>query len=451
MPAFKLGRWDGKIRLMSARGKTFLNLLDDVLPIFEDRGYEFEVEDHRRDYQHILDDIEERGLPDENYFSEYELKGEQVVLRDYQVDAINTAIQEGSGLLEMATGSGKTLTCAAISDYYSKYGNVVVIVPNIDLAVQTQGLFRNVGIDAGIWYMDVKDRREVTISTWQSLDHYPELFSDVVCCIVDEAHQAKAKTLTEILSGPGAGVPFRFGCTGTVPKEELYRKQIFGVIGPIIFRLTSWELQNFGVLAESNIYQIRLKDSKNPNYPNLGKDERGRRINPFDDINEQVKWFLGDEVRMQYLANLIMDTAKNDGNTLVLVQHHDTVEKLAGLIPEAVALDGRIKSDKRRKEYEAFNEKEGGILIATYGIASTGIDIPRIFNLIVFEPGQKFEKIMQTIGRALRRADDKSSMNMLDVHGDLDNSRRHATERRKLYQEHRHKCETVEVDYYADS
>ena len=111
MPSFKLGRWDGKIRLLQLTGKTYLNLLDDILPILEHAGYDFEIVDHRHDYSDIVDQIE---LIDEYLFKDYEINGSPVILRDYQVEAVNTALSEGSGVLELSTGGGKTITCAAI-------------------------------------------------------------------------------------------------------------------------------------------------------------------------------------------------------------------------------------------------------------------------------------------------------------------------------------------------
>jgi hypothetical protein len=194
MPAYKMGRWDGKIRLLGKNGKTYMNLVSDVVPIFVDAGYEILVEDNRYDWNTVANNIE---YPDENLFSEYTWKDDTpIVLRDYQLDAVHAALDNGQGLLESATGSGKTLICAAISKVYSTHGKVVVIVPNIDLVIQTQALFNRVGLDAGIWYGERKDAKYITISTWQSLDHAPELFADVSTVIVDECFAGNTPVLT---------------------------------------------------------------------------------------------------------------------------------------------------------------------------------------------------------------------------------------------------------------
>lgn len=450
MPAYKLGRWPGTIKLFHETGATYLNLLDRVLPTLENAGYEFSIQDDRRDWSDVLEAIE---CPDDHVFAEYKNdKGEPIILRDYQMDAIRTALSTGSGILEMATGAGKTLTCAAISHAYAPFGKVVVIVPDVGLVLQTHGVFKSVGIDTGIWYEKIKEQKQVTISTWQSLDGFPELMNDVVCVILDEAHQGKAKTINEIMTGPAKNVPFRFGCTGTLPKEELFRLQIEASIGPSIFQLATWELQKKKVLAETNIYQIQLQDKKNPAYwnhkrPKNVKDEDWKGPD-FPEWKNQLDWFFTCEDRMRIIAELIQDAVDTSGNTLVLVNYRAHGEALQALLPGSVYMDGTNDAKTERlPHFKRFNETDGNILICTAGIASKGIDIPRIFNLIFIELGKRFERTMQTIGRGLRKASDKDSVNILDICGDHGYSKSHATDRRSLYREAKQHVEIITLEY----
>lgn len=442
MPVYKAGRWDGTIKLLSSTGRTYLNLIDQIAPVFEANGFpidEFEIEDHRHDWSDVLEQIE---LPPDTMFAEQTWEGTDdgtpIVLRDYQLDAVHTALREGQGLLEMATGAGKTLTCAAISSVYAEFGKVVVIVPNIDLAIQTQATFKKCGLDTGIWYGEMKDDRQITISTWQSLDHFPELMAEVVCCIVDEAHQAKSKTLSEIMTGPASNVPFRFGCTGTVPKEDLPKNQIKGVLGEVIFKLRAWELQKKGVLASSEVIQVVMKDSKNPRY--INKPD-------FEEWADQLDWVFHDPDRLETTAAIIEDIAENEGNVLVLIPFKKHGKALEAAIPGSVSLDGDVKPKKRQEHYKEFNEGHNQVLICTFGIASTGLDIPRINVLCFIEPGKKFEKVIQTVGRGLRKAKDKDHVTILDVTGDKDFSKKHAAERRRLYKEARIEVHMEELDY----
>lgn len=331
-----------------------------------------------------------------------------------------------------------TLICAALSKVYMEYGNVVIMVPNIDLVFQTAALFKRVGIDAGMWYGELKEHKRVVISTWQSLDHFPELFAGVVCCINDEAHQSKAKSVSELLMGPGSHVPFRFGCTGTVPKEDIWQYQIRGVIGPIIFKLRAWELQKIGVLASAEVYQIVLEDSKNPAY---------KHAQPFEDWSDQLEWMFSNSDRVATVAAILEDTADTEGNVLTLIPYKKHGKALHELIAGSVSVDGDIKGPKRQALYKEFGAGDNGSMIATFGVASTGIDIPRIYGMGFVEPGKKFEKIIQSVGRALRKADDKSHAIILDICGDSDYSKKHAAERRKLYKEARLPCHVETIDY----
>jgi len=341
-----IGRWDGMIRLFKKRGnRTYLNLMRHVVPILVQQGYEVEIEeDKREDYSHVSKQL---TFVKEDSFSECMFNGETLSVRDYQAEGINRGLQNGSGVLEMATGSGKTLVCAILSKLYSLYGDVVVIVPTIDLVLQTRATFKQLGMDVGIWYGETKEKQRVTIGTWQSIDHFPELFSGVVCFIVDEVHKAKAKVVNEMLTGPGAHVPFRFGCTGTMPKEALFKAQIEASIGSTIFELRAWELQERGVLANSAITQIELNDKRNPKFKRKFPENK-----PLD-WKVETDWLFAQKDRVECLATTIKQIAEN-GNTLVLVNFRAYGKSLQEAIPGSISLDGR---DKNRIEiYKEFND-----------------------------------------------------------------------------------------------
>ncbi len=440
MAQFKLGWWDGKIRLMSKAGMTQFNLVEYIMPILDREEYALTVED-RCQWENTISG--QMGFIDNTYLSDFvDKEGNPITLWNHQVEAVNAAIQQGQGVLELATGAGKTIICGIMAKIWSEFGHVVIIVPNIDLAIQTQFEFQQrVGIDCGIWYGERKERKQITIATWQSLDHFPELFHDVVCVIVDEVHQAKAKVLNEMLAGPAANVPFRFGCTGTLPKEDLFRKQIEGTIGKHIHVVRSKELQDLGVLSDATIYQMKLDDINNP---------RWIKASGFIETwKDELDWMFGDEERLAYMSETIQAIVEEYNNTLVLVQYRAHGKKLEAAIPGSVSIDGRTKD--RKEYYDAFNTGDDNILICTYGIASTGIDIPRIFNLVIIEPGKKFEKVMQTLGRGLRKAEDKEHLNVFDICGNDGMSKKHSATRRRLYKEAKQTLQIIDVEYHDAS
>jgi superfamily II DNA or RNA helicase len=100
---------------------------------------------------------------------------------------------------------------------------------------------------------------------------------------------------------------------------------------------------------------------------------------------------------------------------------------------ESVFISGSVKSTDRRKQYSEVQEADNKIIIATYGVASIGINIPRIFNLVLVEPGKSFIRVIQSIGRGIRKAQDKDFVNVWDITSSAKFSKRHLTKRKKFY------------------
>jgi superfamily II DNA or RNA helicase len=261
--------------------------------------------------------------------------------------------------------------------------------------------------------------------------------------VVSNCHGVKGKVLGDLLCGPGAHVPFRFGVTGTLPSDELSRNQIQAAIGPHIFDLPSWELQALGELAESHINMVALRDSRNDDFLIASQDH--------EDWLDEVKWLAGCSERINFIAGFVREIAKS-GNTLVLTQYRVMGDVLAEALGTTY-IDGRMKSDKRVERYKEIDRQNNQIDVASLGVASTGIDIPRLYNIVFVEPGRAMIKTMQAIGRGLRISSGSDGMEaktlftLWDIHGDAGFAESHATERKRLYKKAKHKIETLEVDY----
>lgn len=444
MPAFKLGRWDGMKRFCDVGGRSYFNLLDRLLPIVIESGYEIEIEDHRptwniqlgsvqaTDYEHIL---WPKGHPQE---------GLPITLREYQVDAINRFLDHPQCIQEIATGAGKTLITAVLSHKCEPYGRTIVIVPNKDLVVQTERDYKNMGLDVGVLFGDRKEYNKThTICTWQSLEVLKEktragdapididVFLDgVVCVMVDEVHKAKADVLTDLLSGVFASVPVRWGLTGTIPKAEYEAVGCICAIGPVIGGLGSKELQDMGVLADLDIDIVQLQD--------------GGMV--FASYAQELKWLLTDDTRLDYISQLIGSLAE-DGNTLVLIDRIATGDALIARNPDWVFVSGGMKTTKRQDEYADISTMNNKVILATYGVAAVGINIPRIFNLVMLEPGKSFVRVIQSIGRGIRKAEDKDYVKIVDITSNLKYSKRHATARREFYKEKQFRHKILKVQY----
>ena len=432
MPAYKLGRWDGTKTYFSIGGTGYLAHLDVILPIIEGDGYEIDVEDLRPHQDLKFTPVTENYWADKGktWPKGHPAAGQPIVLRDYQYDVVNKFCENPQALQEVATGAGKTITTATLSHLCEPYGRTMVIVPNKSLVVQTEEDYKNLGLDVGVYFGDRKElNRTHTICTWQSLNvldkksydedvlTLAEFCEGVVAIIVDEVHQAKAEVLTKLLTQNFKNCPIRWGLTGTVPKEAWEFQGILASIGPVINQVSANDLQNKGVLAQLHINILQTSE-----------------VQVFRSFQDEYSFLVTDDSRLTWIANKIKQLALT-GNTLVLINRIDTGNKLIERIPEAVFVSGGMKLDDRKDEYDEIKTSDGKIIVATYGVAAVGINIPRIFNLVLIEPGKSFVRVIQSIGRGIRKAEDKDSVEIWDITSACKYSKRHLTERKKYYKD----------------
>ena len=444
MPAYKLGRWDGCVRYCDVGGRTYMNLLDKLLPIVQNAGYEIEVQDNRSKWSFDFQEISQTRFEDTAWPKGHPAEGEPVILRDYQVDVINNFLKHPQSIQEVATGAGKTLITAALSSMCEPHGRTIVIVPNKDLVVQTERDYKNLGLDVGVLFGDRKQYDKThTICTWQSLSimekkskkyeaDFPidEFLEDVVCIMVDEVHKAKADVLRNLLGGAFRNVPVRWGLTGTIPKDEFEAVGCVTCLGPVLGKLSSKELQDRGVLAKLDINILQLQDGV------LG----------FNNYAQELKWLVTDKQRMTEVSKVITSLSIT-GNTLVLIDRIATGQLLSEMFPEWVFISGEMKVSDRQKEYREVSEMDNKVIVATYGVAAVGINIPRIFNLVLLEPGKSYVRVIQSIGRGIRKAEDKDYLNVVDITSNLKYSKKHLTARKAFYKEQGFPFQVTKVEY----
>ena len=444
MPAYKLGRWDGCVRYCDIGGRTYFHLLDKLVPIITEEGYDIEIKDMRKAWEFKFDQVTQSSYEHVAWPKKHPAEGQPVILRDYQVDIVNRFLENTQCLQEIATGAGKTLITAVLSHKCEPYGRTIVIVPNKDLVVQTEKDYKNLGLDVGVLYGDRKEYDKThTICTWQSLSilekksknyeaDFPidEFLEDVACIMVDEVHKAKADVLRNLLSGVFAHVPIRWGLTGTIPKDEYEAVGCTCSLGPVIGKMSSKELQDMGVLADLDISILQLQDG----------------MIEFGGYAQELKWLVTDPKRIEQLSKIINGFAEN-GNTLVLIDRIKTGEMLAEDNPDWVFVSGSMKQKDRQDNYDDVSEMDNKVIVATYGVAAVGINIPRIFNLILIEPGKSFVRVIQSIGRGIRKAQDKDYVNVVDITSNLKYSKRHLTKRKAFYREQNFRHSVTKVEY----
>ena len=201
-------------------------------------------------------------------------------------------------------------------------------------------------------------------------------------------------------------------------------------LGPVIGKMSSKELQDMGVLADLDISILQLQDG----------------MIEFGGYAQELKWLVTDPKRIEQLSKIINGFAEN-GNTLVLIDRIKTGEMLAEDNPDWVFVSGSMKQKDRQDNYDDVSEMDNKVIVATYGVAAVGINIPRIFNLILIEPGKSFVRVIQSIGRGIRKAQDKDYVNVVDITSNLKYSKRHLTKRKAFYREQNFRHTVTKVEY----
>ena len=446
MPQYKLGRWDGKVAFFGIGGSGYVNHLDVVQEVLSKNNVQIvDIQDNRHpiniNFVPVTEDYwKEQGVV---WPKGHPAEGEDIILRDYQVEAINNFLNNPQSLQQIATGAGKTITTATLSHITEPYGRSLVIVPNKSLVEQTEEDYINCGLDVGVYFGDRKQLGKThTICTWQSLNildkkhkdgsavlSLAEFLDGVSTVIVDEVHIAKAEVLKNLLTRNLRNAPIRWGLTGTVPREKFEFESIHASLGPVIGSISAKSLQDKGVLSQCHVNVVQLIDTvAHSNY------------------QEELKYLTSNQARIEYIGKM-MNTVSQTGNTLILVDRISAGQELAKLIPNSTFISGAVKVKDRKETYDTIGEGTNEVIIATYGVAAVGLNIPRIFNLVLLEPGKSFVRVIQSIGRGVRKAKDKDFVQIWDLTSTCKFAKRHLTQRKKFYAEAEYPYTIEKVDW----
>jgi superfamily II DNA or RNA helicase len=327
----------------------------------------------------------------------------------------------------MATGSGKTALTAALSlILYLNKLQVLVIVPSKDLVNQTVAEFRshlrNYPLTIGEYSGGTKDMdHPIVICSWQAMQNAPHYMKDVSAVVCDESHGIKAEVIRKLINEHGAHISHRYGVTGTFPKPLTDQYTLKLSIGRIVREVRARWLIDQGYLSEIEITPVETVDD-DPEMP--------------DYVSERA-WLTNNSERNAAIAKLIKECTATYGNTMVLVntQALQQGRDIAELIEGAVFLDGSSKTDLRQENYNSYAERDDIMLIASAGIASTGISIDRMFCLILLDTGKSFVKCIQSVGRGMRKKGDKNKIVVIDIYSKLKFAKKHFKARKEFYAE----------------
>lgn len=429
MPAVRNKVWDGKIRLFNPMTKRmYSGLIPHVKRFCEERDYNLVISD---DYD--LDALS-------TYEADMFIKSLNLNLtpRDYQVDAFAHAIKNRRALLLSPTASGKSLIIYLLTQYLKK--KTLIIVPTVSLVQQMNGDFKDYGyegdchlITAGV---DKESDEDIVISTWQSIYKMPKKwFQQFDVVIGDEAHLFKAKSLTSIMTKLTT-TQYRYGFTGTLDDAQTHKLVLEGLFGAVEKVTTTKELIDAGTLADFKVKCIVLQ------YP-----DEIKKAHIKDNYQDEVDFLVRNEARNKFIKNLALSLK---GNTLLLFNfvekhgkplHQDIKKSIEKSIDKRPIyyVSGEVSGSEREEIRHIVETQDDAIIVASFGTFSTGINIKQLNNIIFASPSKSRIRVMQSIGRGLRKSETKTSATLFDIADNLSWKSKnnftidHFAERLKMY------------------
>lgn len=438
MPAYKIGMWDGKIRLINLKTNTiYKGLLKYIEEFAKTNNYSLEIQD-KLNHTYDFSIFEAKQYIDSLY--KEEKLNTKFTPRDYQLTALINSIRNKRSLILSPTGSGKSLIIYLLCKFYSM--KKLIIVPTINLVLQLQSDFAEysnkpiatlgiTGTTDKNWKTNIEET--IVVSTWQSLAKMPASFFDQFGVIIgDEAHLFKAKSLIGIME-KCKNIKYRFGFTGTLDDSVTHQLILEGVFGRVYSTISTKELMNRKELAELEIKILIMKYS-----------EETRKLVSKITYDKEMDFIVSNHRRNTFIKNLALSL---NGNTLLLFQYiakhgeilYDLITKSVTSNRKVFFIFGGTKGEQRNSVRQIIEEEKDALIIASSGVFSTGINIKNIHNIIFTSPSKSKIKNLQSIGRGLRVSDTKQKCTLFDIGDDLQYKNKmnytlkHMTERIKYY------------------
>ncbi len=407
MPSFKNKIWDGKIRLFNLNSqRIYRGLLPYVHQFASQREYMVE---EFSDFSAVNFSL----IQAKDFISTLSLPFEP---KYYQTDTFVHAIRNKRALFVSPTASGKSMMIYLILRYLSGM-KTLVVVPTVGLVHQMENDFKVYGMSNDTIHkifsgVDKDTDMPITITTWQSIYKMDEKwFRQFEVVVGDEAHHFKATSLTSIMTKL-TKAKYRFGFTGTLDGTETNQLVLEGLFGPKHNVTTTSELIDQQHLSQFRIKAIVLKYN----------DQQKQAATSFD-YRTEIDFIVQNQQRNKFIRNLVLSL---EGNTLVLYQF---VEKQGKVLYQLISnkaverkvffVHGKVDSSDREDVRHIVNNENDSVIVASYGTFSTGINIPRIHNVVFASPFKSKIKVLQSIGRALRKAENKDIATLFDIADNL--------------------------------
>lgn len=446
MPQFRSKHWDGLIRLFSIHtGEIYVGLLDKLVAWSKQFNYSVEFKDNK--FYGLP--FEENEMISMEGVTDYMNRISKHKPRDYQINAVYDALKYNRKLLISPTASGKSLMIYSIVRYFTeRESNTLLIVPTTSLVEQMYKDFEDYGWNAEEYCHKIYSGKEkftnknVIITTWQSVYNLPRSFFEKFDVVIgDEAHQFKSKSLISIMTKMD-NAKYRFGFTGTLDGSQTHKWVLEGLFGPSYKVTQTKELIEKGHLSKLDIKVLLLKHNEHQ----------------FNEYEEEIQYLINHEKRNKFIKNLSLDLK---GNTLLLfnrVESHgqplyELINNSASGKRKIFFIHGGIDTEEREQVREITEKENDAIIVASYGTFSTGINIKNLHNVIFASPSKSRIRNLQSIGRVLRKGENKTQAILYDIADDITYKSKknytlnHLVERIKIYNEEQFNYEIIQVDF----
>jgi len=369
---------------------------------------------------------------------------------DYQEDTLKEFLSTGRGISILATGAGKSVICGGLCKTLIKNKpdiKILISVPNTLLLNQLYSdFFYNFGIECVTKWGDGNTpdlSKNIIIANNQILtsdiDYTLSIVKDFDVVVVDEVHRLgdKKTQIGKVIKG--IKTPNKFGLTGTLPEDKMDCWNIIGKIGPIVYEKNSYEIRKKGTITDIEMNVIVCKHQNKPKFTastNL----------PTEEYEFEINYLMNNQKRNSVIKKIAHSL---DGNVLILVDRLSLGRNLLQLLQtegrKVYFIEGNTDSSERDRIKNEMENETGIMCIAMTTIFSTGVSINNLHYAIFTLIGKSFIKIIQSIGRTVRKHSSKNKSVIFDIADDLPYSKDHLIDRLRIYKEQKISTKTVQI------
>jgi superfamily II DNA or RNA helicase len=436
-PKVKAGIWDGRIRMLERGNKLPIGLYSRLIQYCKDFNIEYEKEGFKNLGMSITN---------QNIIDFYNSKvGFVYNLHDFQVDLIRDSFKQMKLIGILPTSAGKSLVQFLVTMIHlalNPNNKVLMIVPTVTLVHQMNDDFCE--------YINSKDNnfqnkihciysgkekssnKRIVISTWQSLMNLPpSAFKEYTCILCDEVHSAEKGVVLQSIMKNCINAKMKLGVSGSLTDAKVNLVQLEGNFGSIKKYVTTKELMKRGIVSALKIKVMILK---------YNKDDR--RLAHGMEYPTEMQFLREHKPRLDYICNI---TEKINKNVMILFRNIDYGRAIYDqLVAKDLGRDiyfiyGNTKAEIREEAKRLTKLSKDNIIVASGQIFATGVNIPSL-DVVLFGQTQKSKiKVVQAIGRVLRKTKTKRNALLIDIVDDLvwkrkqNYSMKHALKRLEIY------------------